>query len=103
MGTKRVLDDICWSQSSEERLMREAQDISPQSEGEELIEPESPEHSFPYSMWWARLLRKHARAEGLGSRMKAGESLEPIRLVSACSGCCAEAAALKAGWVGIDW
>ena len=90
MGTKRVLDDSGFSQSSEERLLEDAQKHSPDSDGEDALEPESPD--LTYRVWWARLLRKHARAQ----QLHVPDRQVPIRLVSGCSGCCAEAAALKA-------
>ena len=97
MGTKRVLDDICFSQSSSDRLAEEAQKHSSHSEGEEICEPLG-NPGLTYQVWWARQLQKHARAEKLKAPFESCQ--EPVTLVSGCSGCCAEAAALKARWWG---
>lgn len=102
MGTKRVLEEICFSQSSSDRLAEDAQRLSPESDGEEIPEPPTDQ---TYRVWWARLLKKHARTSGF--RIKNEWLQDPISLISSCSGCCAEAAALKAaralGEPGSNW
>ena len=80
-------------QESEE--MEEACQCASDSE----VEPESPTRSdagVSTESWWLSLLQSHFTASSLPwPDMKARGRLQ---VVSACTGCSAEASALQAGW-----
>ena len=87
MPWSQLAEKLCASQGSSESQTAVAEALangSGESDGEDAVEP-------PPERWWVSLLKQHTEALGL----RVPERLAPIRLLSACSGACSEAIALK--------
>ncbi|CAE7750691.1 unnamed protein product [Symbiodinium sp. CCMP2456] len=87
MPWSMLAEKLCASQESSESQTAVAEALandSGSSDGEDAVEP-------PREIWWASLLKQHTEALGFS----VPERLEPLRLLSACSGSCAEAVAFK--------
>ncbi|CAE7629924.1 unnamed protein product [Symbiodinium sp. CCMP2592] len=75
----REIELIASSQSSDDKSQAEHQSLS------------DSEDQVAHSAFWAPLLKRDSLANGYA----VPERSTPVKLVSACAGCCAEAAAMK--------
>ena len=86
MPWELLAERLCASQESSDSQTAVADAIAQgsQSDGAEVEEP-------PAHLWWVELLKDHTKELGIPVPSRS----TPIKIVSACSGCCAEATVCK--------
>ena len=89
-GWKEYVDSLDKALSQESEEAEAAEDLRVSSESEE-----DAEICVGETAWWVKLLQQHAPLP----QAQTSRCRDPVRLLSACTGACAEGHVLQAGFV----